>query len=343
MSGHLLRSAGLGRRADGFTLIELMVALLLGLIVIGGVSSVFLAGQQTYRTNDALGEVESGSRVAFELLAHDIRNAGLTGCDNSSGRVANVVNPPDPWYADWNNALHGYDDASTDPALTGLGTSGAGSPVAKTSSVHVISTASLDITVSSVPSANAANFNINAATSQLNTGDLIMLCDFDHATILQIDVYDGTNTVVIHNTGNKVNPGNCSKGLGFPTDCGSANGNAYSFPPNSRVAKLTAAVWYIGNNSVGGKSLYRLNAVSSSAGITPTTQEMVRNVNNMTISYLQPSNTAFGTAAGVTNWAVTNAAQIQLTLQSTNQKASVNAAPITRTFTSTTTVRNRVQ
>ena len=33
--------------ARGFTLIELMVAMLLGLIVIGGVMSVFLAGQQT--------------------------------------------------------------------------------------------------------------------------------------------------------------------------------------------------------------------------------------------------------------------------------------------------------
>src|SRR5215469_8159464 len=85
----------LAGRADGFTLIELMVAMLLGLVVIGGVTSVFLAGQQTYRSNEALGDVEQGSRTAFELLSRDIRNAGNTGCDTSSGRVANVVNPPD--------------------------------------------------------------------------------------------------------------------------------------------------------------------------------------------------------------------------------------------------------
>src|SRR5579859_1413806 len=110
------------QRVHGFTLIEMMVAMLLGLIVIGGVISVFLAGQQTYRTNEALGDVENGSRTAFELLARDLRNAGNTGCDTSSGRVANVVNQPDPWYADWGDALLGYDDATKDPALSSLAT-----------------------------------------------------------------------------------------------------------------------------------------------------------------------------------------------------------------------------
>jgi len=344
MSDHVLYRATPRRRVSGFTMIELMVAMLLGLVVTAGVGSVFLAGQQTYRANDALGEVETNSRTAFEMLAHDIRNAGLTGCDNSNGRVANVINPPFPWYVDWANALHGYDDATQDPALTGL--TGLGKPVAGSSSVHVISTGNLDVTVSNVPSKDSAKIQITADTSQLNTGDLIMLCDFDHATIVQIDVYAGKGQVVVHNYGNKVSPGNCSKGLGYPTICsGAAIGNAYSFPANSRIAKLTAAVWYIGYNSPTGTStsLYRLAAVTNSSGVSPAAQEMVRNVTSMTIGYMAPSYTDYGTAANVTNWAVVNGAQITLSLQSTNQRATVNgAAPLSRKFTSTTAVRNRV-
>ena len=328
------------QRVLGFTLVEMMVAMLLGLIVIGGVVSVFLAGQQTYRTNEALGDVEDGSRTAFELLARDLRNAGNTGCDTSSGRVGNVVNPPDPWYANWNAALLGYDDASTDPALTGLST---GKPVAKTSSVHVISTANSDITVSQTPSSDSASFKINAATTQLATGDLIMICDFDHATILQITKYNN-DVNVVHDSGNNATPGNCSKGLGYPTDCSSATGNAYAFPPNSRIAMLTAAVWYIGTNTLGGNSLYRLAATPSAAGITPTPQEMVRNVTAMKISYLQSGTNKFDLAANMTNWATVSAAQIKLTLQSTSQRVNAtNSQPLTRYFTSTTTVRNRVQ
>lgn len=334
-------------RHRGFTLVELMIAMLLGLIVIGGVISVFLAGQQTYRANEALGDVADGSRTAFEMLSRDLRGAGLSGCDNSSGRVANVINPPFPWYADWNNALHGYDDASTDPALTGI--SGPGAPVAGTSSVHVISTANTDVTVSWTPAPSSADFKVSGSTTQLNSGDLIMVCDFDHATLLQITNYNNSNVDVQHNTGAGT-PGNCAKGLGYPTLCssstssGNANGNSYSFPGNSRVAKITAVDWYIGTNPVKGHSLYR-RAVSNSAGtITASSQEMVRNVYNMQISYLVSGST-FGTATSVGgNWPTVDAAQVTLTVQSTNLRASVNnAKPIQRAFTSTTTVRNRVQ
>ena len=339
MSKHFMNRRRFTQRAHGFTLIEMMVAMLLGLIVIGGVISVFLAGQQTYRTNEALSDVENGSRTAFELLARDLRNAGNTGCDTSSGRVANVVNPPDPWYANWNDAVLGYDNAATDPALSGLST---GQPVANTSSVHVISTANSDVTISRTPSTSNASFFINAATTALVTGDLVMICDFDHAAIMQITNYNSNQTVV-HDSGGNAKPGNCSKGLGYPTDCSSPVGNGYAFPPNSRVAVLTAAVWYIGTNPLGGRSLYRLSVGHGTNGVPSTPQEMVRNVIDMQIKYLQPSSANFDTAANMTNWATVSAAQIFLKLESTNVRASVNAQPLIKSFTATTTVRNRVQ
>lgn len=322
----------------GFTLIELMVAMLLGLIVIGGVTSVFLAGQQTYRANEALGDVEDGSRMAFEMLTRDLRGVGRTGCDDNNGRMANVLTTPTVWYADWGNTLHGYDDASTDPVISGLAS---GVPVAKQSSVRVISTANTDVSVGSV-AASPASFNINAASTQLATGDIIMVCDFDHATIMQITSYSGTT--VGHDAVSTPSPGNCSTGVGYPTIC-TASGNAYTFLPNARVSLLTAADWYIGTNPLGGKSLYRLQVSYSAAGASATTpQEMVRNVTGMQVSYLQPPGTTYVDAAAVTDWSKVTAVQVKFTVQSTNQRASVNnGAPIVRTFTYTATLRNRVQ
>ena len=346
------------RRTHGFTLIELVVAMLLGLIVIGGVSSVFLAGQQTYRTNEALGDVEDGSRTAFELLSRDIRNAGLTGCDDTSGRIANVINPNSSgntyWYANWNYALQGFDDASTDPALTGI--TGDGTPVKGTSSIELLSTASSDVVVTwntSNGSGSPGNFAINAPSSLLATGQIIMVCDFNQATILQITSYSG-NQRVIHNSGSGT-PGNCTKGMGLPVVC-SANGNNHDYANNGRVAILTAVDWYIGTSSKAssGKSLYRLTVSYSSGSPTFTPVEMVRNVTGMTINYLQSSGTpsvgvmpgalpgtGFVTATNVTNWANVYAAQATLTVQSSFTRASVNATPLSRPFTSTTAVRNR--
>jgi type IV pilus assembly protein PilW len=322
----------------GFTLIELMIAMLLGLIVIGGVTSVFLAGQQTYRANEALGDVGDSSRVAFEMLSRDIRGAGLTGCDSGSGRVANVLSNTTLWYTNWNQPLQGFDDASSDPALGAL-TSGV--PVAGTSSVRMLSTTSTDAMVGSA-SGNPASFNINTASTQLAIGDIVMVCDFDHATITQITSYSGTS--VGHASGaTTVTPGNCTTGLGYPALC-TSNGNAYTFMPNARVGLLTAADWYIGTNPVGGQSLYRRNVSYGAAGASVgSPQEMVRNVTNMQIRYL-PAGSVFGNAASVTDWSKVSAAQITLTVQSANTRASVNnAAPLTRQFTSTITLRNRVQ
>ena len=340
MSGQFMIYGQRRHRARGFTMVELMVAMLLGLIVIGGVISVFLAGQQTYRANEALGDVENGSRTSFEMLTRDLRDVGFTGCDNSSGRVANVINNnATTWYANWAIPVQGYDDASADPVLSALtGTSGI--PVKNTSSVHVLGTSMTDVSVGSA-SGSPSSFNINAATTQLAAGDIIMVCDFDHATLMQVATYSGTSVGFTNAT--TPTPGNCSTGLGYPTVC-TATGNAYTFVTNARVNLLTASVWYIGTNSANTTSLYRLPVTYTSAGASASTpQEMVRNVQNMQINYLQATGTAFTNAAGVTSWAAVNAAQVTLTLRSTNGGASVNnAAPLMRTFTSTTTMRNRV-
>jgi type IV pilus assembly protein PilW len=326
----------------GFTLIELMIAMLLGLIVIAGVTSVFLATQRSYRTNEALADVQDGSRVAFELMARDIRDAGLTGCGNR-GRVANVLNPSAAnWWADWDNAVHGYGaGTAADPALT-VGTTDP-SQVDGTDSLQLLGAADTGLSVAATPSSTAANFKLNDTTSDLVTGDVIIVCDPDHATIVQISDYNDSNVTVLHNVGNKVKPGNCSKGMGYPTLC-TTNGNGYKFGANSQIFKLAAVDWYIGNNPAGGTSLYRMVVATNSAGVpTATAQEMVRNVIGMNLSYHQAGSASFVSAATVAgNWALVDAVQVKLTLESTDERAGTDAKPLTRNFTATTTVRNRV-
>jgi len=328
-------------RQHGFTLVELMVAMVLGLVVIGGVVSVFLSNQQSYRTNQALGEVQDNSRIAFELMARDIRDAGLTGCGNT-GRVADVLNSAPnnggtAWWANWGNAVIGYDAGVADPAITAL----MPARVAGTDSIELIGADGSGLSIVK-HNATAATFFINAPSTNLQQGDIIIVCDPDHATITQITNYNNANVSLVHNTGTG-NPGNCSKGLGYPTQC-TTNGNSYTFSPNSQIAQLAANDWYIGTNSVGGSSLYRISLLNSGAVPTPTAQEMVRNVTGMTIRYLVNGGTSFvnATTVGAANWGNVDAVQVTLTLQSQNQRAGTDVKPIQRIFTATTTLRNRV-
>ncbi len=327
----------------GVTMVELMVAMLLGLVVVGGATSVIVANRQSYRTNEALAQVQESARTAFELLARDIRQAGSTGCDNT-GRVGSVLKASSNWWQNW-GGITGFDGATTDPAVT-TGTNVA-ERVAGTHSLQIRGTEGTGLSVET-HDPTSANFKINAASPQIQINDVLIVCDFDHATIFQVSNYNSNNVTVVHNTGAGPSPGNCSKGLGFPTDCSSTNGNAYTFGPNSQVARFSAVSWYIGNNgraNEGGRSLYRRRLGSGASLIT---EEVVAGVQNLQLGYRVDGSTAFvaPSAVAAADWATVNA--VQLTLTMTSADARVSTAPgtnngrIERTFTHLVTLRNRV-
>lgn len=340
------RNAPSIRLTRGFTLIELMISMLLGLIVIAGVTAVFLAGQRTYRTNQALGDVQDSSRIAFELVARDIRDAGLTGCGNT-GRVANVLKASPggggtaTWWGDWNNAIRGYPGAgaSADPAVpVGTGVTqlatGNDSLVLLGAGGQTSSVLSNDF--------SAATFTLNDANADVQAGDVFVVCDPDHAVIAQAASYVVAAKTLAYkkDTGS---PGNCSTGLGFPTNCASST-NTYQFGENSLITKFAATDWYIGNNPVGGTSLYRLSLSTGATGtVTAVPQEMVRDVTALAIGYHVSGATDFVAASSIANWGAVDAVQVTWQVQSVNKHAGTDGKAISRTFTAATTLRNRVK
>lgn len=331
-------------RSAGFSLIELMVAMLLGLVVVAGVTSVFLANMSSYNTNQSLSEVEDGARIAFELMTRDIRQAGVTGC-NESETVVNVLNKGGTyWYTDWNNAsgiggtVRGYDSGVDDPAVASGAT--AGDRFSSTSSLHLLGASAPTLSLAS-DDQNAATFTLNEANATVPVGTIMIVCNPDHAAIVQIT--GQTGKVLTHAVGSNPAPGNCVSGLGPPNGC---VGNQEDYQANAMLSPLEAVDWYVGPNSTGTTySLYRLASTLDSSGnvIANKPSEIVRNVTDMEVSYLVNGGTQFVSAATVAgNWSSVTAIRVQLTLQSTNQRAGTDALPIQRTFVSTTTLRNRV-
>ena len=323
------------RRQRGISLIELMVALVLGLVVIGGATAVFLSNKEAYRSNAALGQLQENARIAFELIARDLRQAGLTGCGNL-GRVANVLQSGPSgtgtkvWYADFANAIRGYDGASSDPAVTtGSGTA---QRIAGTDSLMLIGAAEAGYSIAShVLASNTITLNETGAA--LGSGDLIFICDPDHAVIAQISAWAAPTATI-------AGSGNCSTGLGFPTSC-SAGGNPYQFAINSQLAPLAASDWYIGNNPQGTRSLYRRAVVTTGGAPTPTAQEMLRNVDDLQLAYHAGGGSDFVNATAVADWSGVDADRITLSLSGTDTRAGTGGAPIRRVMTATLTLRNR--
>ncbi len=69
------KMSGKGQQT-GFTLVELMIALVVGLILTSGILQVYLSNKQAYRTNEALARIQEDSRLLSDMLGRNIRMAG---------------------------------------------------------------------------------------------------------------------------------------------------------------------------------------------------------------------------------------------------------------------------
>ncbi len=318
-------------RARGFTIVELMVAMLLGLIVIAGVSSVFLANLRSYHSNTALSNVQSNARIAFELMSRDIRQAGLTGCNSVNTHITNVLdNGPSgaatlAWWANWDNVVYGFDSTQTDTDIAGAMPARA----ASTDSLTVMEATGQGFTVASAATA-PPSLTLADDDPPLQAGDIVIVCNPDHAAIMQVSAFNGA--VLTHATGGS-SPGNIAVGPNFTV--------------NSKVSPLAVHHWYIGTHDVDGRSvrsLYRISLAQIDNVPTPTAYEMVRNVTDMQITYHQSGDPTFVDANEVTSWSSVDAVHIEFTMQSKAGGPRAGVGPskvLTRTFASTTAIRNR--
>ena len=73
----------------GFTLIELMIALALGLIIVAAGLAVFLSSSRSLGLQSSMGELQQNANFGLSLVTHDLRHTNLNTL--SSQRVNNIT------------------------------------------------------------------------------------------------------------------------------------------------------------------------------------------------------------------------------------------------------------
>jgi type IV pilus assembly protein PilW len=74
-------------RDSGFTLIELMLAMVIGLIIMGGVMQMFITTRDTQRSSEDQMQLVSDARFIVETLSFDLRHAGIWGGTNETSLI----------------------------------------------------------------------------------------------------------------------------------------------------------------------------------------------------------------------------------------------------------------
>ena len=77
--------------AHGYTLVEFMVAVTLGMMLILVVSSVFISGGKSYREDDRSARMQENGRFAMKVLTEDLSMTGMWGQVTSSSGITSTI------------------------------------------------------------------------------------------------------------------------------------------------------------------------------------------------------------------------------------------------------------
>lgn len=335
----------------GLSLIELMIAMLLGIILTLGATQVYLGTSQSYRLTDAIAHGQENIRFASSMMQRDVRSAGGLACLQSAGDVddklkpARVV-PVGDGVLGWEASGTGIGASHTavDSVVTGAGDwsegSGTGTFPAEITDevvkgtdvliVNSVQTSPVDI----VAGSTTTKITMDAA-SGMQKGQLVLAVtdDCSAGELFQNTGDEGDSFVSIAAGGSA--PGNDAATFDL------------TYGTNARIASYSTVAYYIGvRNDASGFStpvLYRqrLDAEPESP------QELVAGVESMQVLYGVSSGVlkradSYTTADNVASWEDVVSVRVAFIVRSEN---GANSEKLKRVFnllgTEVTTLEDR--
>lgn len=327
----------------GFTLIELMVSVVIGLIILAALAQIFATSRGAYHLEEGLARVQESGRFAMEFLAQDIRMAGYAGC-NSNGLTIGTVSGSGPNTVCSTNFCNGVSPGSTLFDFNPNGMSG-----------HRYTGTGNNLTdwTPALPSAFFANGEVRAGSdviviqrgSTLNT-NLTGNTTPDNANVQFIDTADlagvvtaGSVLMLTDCTGGDVfRATNASAGSGKITVAhSSGNVSTYlthKFGNDAELMMFVSRAYYIGTGASGEPAL-KMKELSSAGALVD--REMVEGIEELRILYGEDTDATadniadrYRTADAVVDWRrVLNVRVGMLAVTPVN----VDTAPDNRSYT----------
>ncbi|OUR68009.1 hypothetical protein A9Q80_03205 [Cycloclasticus sp. 46_83_sub15_T18] len=346
---------------SGVTLVELMIALVLGLIIAAGLSQIFVSSQKTYRITEEQSRLQESARFGFEFITRGFREAGYSGCRAIERlNIQVIANAPTPSY-NANNIVSGSEATSSTLWSPALNSDIEDDVIAGTDTLSIQKAGSCGGTLVGNLTSSNANIQIPASNScNISAGDAVMLSDCEDGHIFRAtNASNGSTTQTIaHGASQNSGTHFCLNQTGIGTgSCGTANAKLYG--SDAELLTFSSLTYYIGTGAGGRNALFVYDGTASSK------TELVEGVEDMQITYGVDADENdivdnYQTAETVNtagNWDKVISAEISVLL--TTQKdnlttaeqsfiyngTTVNAADkrLHHVYTTVISIRNRVQ
>ena len=327
------------RNQRGFTLIELMISLVIGLLLSAAIVKIYADTSQIYRFQSAVSEVQENGRFASAFLRRTARLAGNFGCDASKPISGSTGIPAGLGFVVGTTAqpIGGVEGGGLDPdELILRGSTGGG------------------VRLTSTPGGAAVDLEVESRSGITNPLDVRrdifgVISDCETTHIFKIDrVRTAAANDTIEHTG---------------------TGAIYTTDKGARVQEIEEVRYCIGPAEAstpenGLRALKRLRNPSAGQTCRRDGEELVEGIQNLQVRYgIDTNNDGFANryitapAAGSTDWANVKTLRVEVVARSLANRITRTPVPYTlegnviplaaddlhlyKVMTSTITLRNK--
>ena len=320
------------RGQAGFGLVELMIAMTLGLVLLGGIGYVFIGSRGAFRTTDNLSRIQENARYALDVMSRDIRMAGYVGCGNiASMTVKTIANLPVSQHMTPDTALIGYDDS---------GPSGIPRAAGDVLSIMGAFSNGVNLTGNLIPN---ANIQVNGNPDGFKQGDVLVVANCTNADVFKVTNNPGSSGTVTLN--HVIGTSNTANRVG-------------TYGSDAFVMRVDRYTYFIGDTPISAarpvsvRALYRV-------GLDGAAEELVEHVHDMQFRYGLDTNSdgavdSYSATPGA--WTQVVSVTVNLLMRSPDNNISTATQSVTfnngtfaapdrrlyQVFSSTVGVRNRL-
>jgi type IV pilus assembly protein PilW len=327
----------LNKHQSGMSLIELMIAMVIGLLLLGGAASMFMSNQRIYHQQNEMGLLQENARFAVEILHKDIRRSTFVGCVDDVEKVTNNL----PSIVD--TSIRSFDISSTTNLIEGSENANNWQPSNSSDAVGTMSAGTDGITVRYLKAIGVALTADMTTTGDdlltdkigsLSDGAYVAIGDCGGTDIFQITTATGDNTAatITH------------------------SGLSRNYSTGSKIYIFSTYRYFIAESGNGsGPALWRMTAAG--------TEELIEGVESLQILYGEDTTNdglanSFVDADTVADWSNIISVKFALLMRTVDENATndvdtttysllgTNIGPVNdnrrrRTFNATVQLRNK--
>lgn len=277
------------QNCSGLSLLELMIAMVLGLTVMSGVISVLMVSKSNFTTEIAIAGLQENARNAIKFMTEEIRMAGYSTCQNSFAKKANIIKGSlNKWYLN-GVGIQGYEQFDRDSGRLTFPAEFNKKAIPHSDAIIIRRGEYSDLLISSDHANDSSTLLLNKS-HDIQKGEIVILASVDCQQLGLFQVSNPSNkaknaTTLAYSPGS-IAPGNCRQKLAGNLNCRTGSSQNHTYPGGSQVMRLKSTAFYIGESAFNDSpALYQEILTISKQAITTTSQELVQGVENMQISY----------------------------------------------------------